>query len=302
MRMRYVGVGKNIPANQTNKHRRPQEVLAREVIRVSDIIIEVLDARFIDETRNLELEEEIKKKGKKIIYVINKADLIDSKQLMSSGKLNALFPYVLVSCKKNIGRSRLRDTIKIEVKRLRRENSIIMRKLKSGILDIPGKEKEAIIKIDKRAHVGIIGYPNTGKSTLINVLAGGGAANAAPESGFTKGIQKIRFSKDILILDSPGLIPEKENLFVNTDDIKKHAKIGAKGYDRTKEPEFVVLEIMKEFPGKIEKFYGLEPSGDLELVLETLGKKWSFLLKGGVVDTDRTSRRILKNWQEGKIR
>ena len=59
---------------------------------------------------------------------------------------------------------------------------------------------------------------------------------------------------------------------------------------------------MKEFPGKIEKFYNLEPSGDLELVLETLGRKWGFLLGGGVVNTDRTSRRILKDWQEGKIR
>jgi len=192
--------------------------------------------------------------------------------------------------------------IKIEVKRLRRENSLILRNLKAGILDIPGKEKEQIIKIDKRAHVGIIGYPNTGKSTLINVLAGGGAANAAPESGFTKGIQKIRFSKDILILDSPGLIPEKENLFVNSTDIKKHAKIGAKGFDKTKEPEFVVGEIMKEFPDKIEKFYQVVSDGDPELLIETLGRRWSYLLKGNTIDTDRTARRILKDWQCGNIK
>ena len=302
MRVRYVCVGKNIPANQRNNHRRPQEVLAREVVRVSDIILEVMDARFLDETRNAELEAEIKAKGKKIIYIVNKVDLIDVKALFASGKLKDLRPYVLISCKKNIGRKRLRDVIKIEVKRLRRENSLILRNLKAGILDIPGKEKEQIIKIDKRAHVGIIGYPNTGKSTLINVLAGGGAANAAPESGFTKGIQKIRFSKDILILDSPGLIPEKENLFVNSTDIKKHAKIGAKGFDKTKEPEFVVGEIMKEFPDKIEKFYQVVSDGDPELLIETLGRRWSYLLKGNTIDTDRTARRILKDWQCGNIK
>jgi len=76
MRVRYVGVGKNIPANQRNNHRRPQEVLAREVVRVSDIILEVMDARFLDETRNAELEAEIKAKGKKIIYIVNKVNFM----------------------------------------------------------------------------------------------------------------------------------------------------------------------------------------------------------------------------------
>lgn len=302
MRIRYVGVGKNIPADQTNKHRKPHEILAKELIRISDIIIEVLDARFIEESRNIELENEIKNKGKKIIYAINKVDLVDIKELLSSGKLSNLRPYVLISCKANIGRTLLRNRIRIEVKRMRKENLDLLKKAKSGLAEISIAEKEIIIKRDRRAHIGIMGYPNTGKSTLINVLSGGGAARAAPESGFTKGIQKIRFSKDILILDSPGIIPEKENLFVNLEDSKKHAKIGAKNFDKTKEPEAALNEIINEYPGKIEKYYEIESNGDLEILLEKLGRKFGFLLKGNIVDADKTARRILKDWQSGRIK
>ncbi len=298
--MRYVGVGKNVPAEQTNKHRKPHEVLAKEIVRVSDIILEVLDARFIDETRNLEIESDIKARGKKIIYVINKSDLVDVRELMASGVLRNLKPYVLISCKTHLGRSRLRDLIKIEVKRLRKENSLILKQLNEG-MKIPGKEKEIIIKVDKRAHVGIVGYPNTGKSTLINSLSGGGAANAAPEAGFTKGIQKIRFNRDILILDSPGIIPESENIKLSSLDLKKHSKIGARAFNKTKEPAFVILDIIREYPGRLEKFYGIDANGDLEILLEKLGKKWGFLLKGGLPNVDKTARRILEDWQNGKI-
>ena len=103
-RVRFVGVGKNIPADQMNSHKKSFPLQAHEVVRVSDIVLEVLDARFIDDTRNLEIEKEILGKGKKIIYVLNKADLVDTSELIKSGKLKDLKPYVLVSCKTNIGR------------------------------------------------------------------------------------------------------------------------------------------------------------------------------------------------------
>ena len=53
--------------------------VVKDIIRISDIVLEVLDARFINETRNEEIENEIKKQGKKIIYVLNKSDLVNTK-------------------------------------------------------------------------------------------------------------------------------------------------------------------------------------------------------------------------------
>ena len=59
---------------------------------------------------------------------------------------------------------------------------------------------------------------------------------------------------------------------------------------------------MQDYPGILEKFYGISAEKDSEKLLEELGRKKGFLLKGGIVDVDRTSRFILKEWQEGKIK
>ncbi len=180
--------------DHTNKHRQPFPKLAKDVIRVSDIILEVLDARFIEETRNKEMEAIITKQGRLLLYVINKCDLVDTQELLKSPAFKGLYPYVLFSCKTPLGHKRLRDQIKIEVKRLRK-NPMVAEQLQEAKSNAPiGTPKEnRLLKVNKRAHVGIIGYPNTGKSTLTNILTGRGGANAASEAGFTRGIQKIRF-------------------------------------------------------------------------------------------------------------
>ncbi|MBS3065647.1 50S ribosome-binding GTPase [Candidatus Pacearchaeota archaeon] len=259
----------------TNRHHRPIPTLIKEIIRISDIVLEVLDARFIDETRNKELEDMILGLGKKIIFVLNKADLIDVVELKKNIDLEGLKPYVLVSCKTKAGIRELRTRIKIESKKIKQEKS---------------------------RHIGIIGYPNTGKSSIINVLAGGGRARTAAAAGFTKGMQKIRLAKGILLLDSPGVMPEKEAPAHKTKDAQKLSIIGVKTFDRAKNPEFVVFELMKKNSGVFEKFYKINANRDSERLIEEFGRKNKLLKKGGEVDIDRAARRILKDWQFGKIK
>ena len=256
------------------KQRQKVPDIIKNLIRISDIVLEILDARFIEETRNLELEKEIKDSGKNIVYVLNKADLADIKQAKEKLEILKLNPYIFISCTKRKGKSDLIRMIKMEAK-------------KSNY---------------PRAHIGIIGYPNTGKSSLINYLTGRGSAGTAREAGFTKGIQKIKLAEGILLLDSPGVIPENENSAVISKDLVKHAKINVRTFDKVKNPEFVVSELMKEYPGVFEKYYEIDAKGDSEILIEQLGKKKGLIIKGGEVDCDRVSRVILKDWQAGKIR
>ena len=261
--------------NITNIHKKAFSVIVRDVIRISDIVLEVLDARYVEETRIPELENEIKAAGKKIIYVINKADLADLKRMKESKLLKKLKPYVLISSKERRGKSQLISKIKVEVSRL----------------DVPFKRK----------HVGIIGYPNTGKSSLINYLSGRGAARTSAEAHYTKGMQKIKLAKDLFLLDTPGIVPPSEDV-LSKEAIEKKGEIGIESYSQTKDPELVVAMLMKRHSKAIERFYGIDARGDYELLVENLGRKLNLLVKKGKVDFDKTLRKIIKDWQEGKIR
>jgi hypothetical protein len=261
------------------RQRGKYPVLAEKIVEMSDIILEVLDSRFIGETRNPEIEAVIKKRDKEIVYVFNKSDLIDASK-KSSEYLDKLSPHVFVSCFKKEGIRNLRDLIKIMAKRV----------------------ESPVDKVLDKVTVGIIGYPNTGKSSLINLLAGRTATGVGANPGFTKGIIKIRLTPKIMLLDSPGIISEGDYSTSYAYAMSKHTKLGARSYSTVREPSIAVYNLMKEYRDVLEKFYGIEANGDAEILIEELGKRRNFRSTGGQVDEDRTSRLILKDWQEGRIR
>jgi ribosome biogenesis GTPase A len=150
--------------------------------------------------------------------------------------------------------------------------------------------------------VGIIGYPNTGKSSLINSLIGKSSAGVGSDAGFTKSIQKIKLSENIVLIDSPGIIPEREYSSQDREKISMHTKLGARSYSQVKEPEMVIANLMKDYSKTLEKFYKIDAKGDSEILLEELGRKKGFMKKGGEVNEDTAARLILKDWQSGKIK
>jgi ribosome biogenesis GTPase A len=259
------------------KQKEKYPLLAEKIVQMSDVVLEVLDSRFINETRNSEIEELIEKANKQIIYVFNKSDLIDREKVDSEYKI--LKPRVFVSCVKREGIKELRDRIKILSKRLKEH-------------------------VDKRgvAIIGVVGYPNTGKSSVINLLSGKNASRVGSEAGFTKGIIKVKLTPEILLLDSPGIIPHHAYSTSESKALSQHTKLGARGYNQVSNPAVVVSDLMKEYSSIIEKFYNIDTEGDAELLIETLGRQKHFLVKGNQIDEDKTARLILKDWQEGKIR
>ncbi|MFC1710885.1 GTPase [Nanoarchaeota archaeon] len=257
------------------KQRQKYPKLVQDIVETSDIILEILDARFISETRNKEIEELIKEKHRKIIYVLNKSDLVSKK------KPKIPHSHAFTSCTKRTGIRKLRDLIKKQAKSIKKPI-----------------DKDKLGKIT----VGVIGYPNTGKSSLINLLVGRKVAKTGADAGFTKGIQKLKLSSDIQLLDSPGVIPESEYSSIEKQAIARHTKVGGRSYSQIKDPESVVSELMKEFPGVFEKFYKINTKANSETLIEELGKKKNLLKKGGKVNEDKVSRLILKDWQEGNIK
>ena len=265
--------GRNKP-DFINTHKSSIPTLVDQVINEADIIFEVLDSRFLEKTRNAEIEKRVKKLGKILVYIFNKSDLVDIDNMKKEMELNDLKPGLFFSSINRKGAATLRRLIKMQVKKIK---------------------KDAV-------NVGIIGYPNTGKSSLINLLVGKKVARTSPEAGFTKGVQKIKISEGIYLIDTPGIIPPEEKTYGNRELLVKHSKIGAITWYKAKDPDMIVFEIMKEYPGVLENHYEVDSGGDVESLIEKLGRKFHYLKKGNEVDEDRTAKHILREWQEGRIK
>ena len=320
------------------KQRGKYPDVMKEVVRISDIVLEILDARYIEETRNIVVEDDVLSKKKVLVYVFNKVDLVDRKELEEQIP-SWMRPYVFISATNNIGLNDIKSRIKMESKRILREwksredtHKASDEKGKFSKLedkktrDLKAKATRGEVVKDmggaKRIHVGVVGYPNAGKSSVINFITRKGAAKTAKQAGFTKGMQKIRMSEDILILDTPGVIPVSK-YSTESKTFAQDVKVGGRTYSDVKDPEDVVFYLMSapapvdadnvtkseqmlideatKNSTAIEEFYGIEANGDVEVLIEGLGKKMGFLGKGGTVDDDRTARIILRDWQKGTI-
>lgn len=252
------------------KQRGKYPLLLKKVIEISDVILEILDARFSKEMQNKEIENLIKDKGKKIIYVLNKSDLTRKRD-------KGLYPRVFVSCKNHKGINELRDKIKQEAAKIKKTTGF------------------------NRVHVGVIGYPNTGKSSLINLLIRKTSAKVGAEAGFTKGIQELRLVEGILLLDSPGVIPTDMYSMTSEEKIAQQVKVGGRSYSQIKNPELALNEIVKSNKKELEEFYKIKFNSEEDLI-EKIGNKKGFLKKGGKVNFDRAARFVLKDWQLGIIK
>ncbi len=240
----------------------------KRVIREADVLLLLLDARFVDESRNSEVEEKVRSMGKPLIYVITKTDMADRRKLEDYRKL--LRPLVFFSARDREGRTRLKERIFIEAER------------KYGGLD--------------KIYVGVLGYPNVGKSSLINYMKGRHSAPTSPHSGYTKSNRLVKAETRLYFVDTPGVIPYGEK-----DEIK-HVSMNVIDSTKVKDPDMVVTGFMRKYPGKIEAHYGVPAGEDKQKTLGEIALKMNVLRKGGVPDIERVSRAILKDFQAGKIR
>lgn len=247
--------------------------IVNRVIREADVILLILDARFVAKTRHVEIENKVAGAGKRIIYVINKCDLIEDLEIEAMAK--KLRPIVFVSATTHHGVTKLRNAI-----------------LRVGRPVAEGKD----------VIVGVLGYPNVGKSSVVNMLRGKGSASVSSTAGHTRGIQKVRASTGIMMLDTPGVIPYNEGAKEGADmDL---AVIGSKNPQSLKDPQLVASAIITELDGNAEEFYGVERdlSMDKEELIEKIALKRGRLLKGGKPDIMTMARTIIRDWQKGKIR
>ena len=243
--------------------------VVQDMMRNVEIIIIVGDARMPEISVNAELVRKCRQMRLPYIVAYSKSDLVSDEDLRD---LKKRFPEAcFVAGPKNLGVSFLRKRVKILASQLK--------------LDEP--------------RIGVVGYPNIGKSALINALARRRQTVVSPIPGTTRGVQWVK-AGNLRILDSPGVIPFE-------DKNRKLVLIGSKSAYQVKTPDKYALDIINMFlikdKQKLKDFYGVELASEepYDVFIE-IGLKRRFLKKGGEVDEDRTARTIIREWQIGKLR
>jgi ribosome biogenesis GTPase A len=236
--------------------------LVNRVMEDADIVLLVVDARLPEETRNREIEQKLVQKNKRLLYILNKCDLVTKEAIERIKK--DFEPSVFVSSKEKFG------------------GTILFKK----IMEM-SKGNDCI--------VGVLGYPNVGKSSVINLLKGKKSASVSPHSGHTRGVQFVKAKGKIKLIDTPGVLP------FNEDDLLKKVIIGSYNPEHLREPDFYAMKLVELCPDMFENYFGIKYENDAYDFLEKAAMKRHVLIKGGGPDMVRVSRQLLYDWQRGKV-
>ena len=155
----------------------------------------------------------------------------------------------------------------------------------------------------KALRIMIVGIPNVGKSTLINQISGRKGAKAENRPGVTRGKQWVLVDKDLLLLDTPGILWPK---FEDPNVGLMLAYTGAVKEDVIDIEELAcrLMELLwSRYPEKVKERYGIdcEPDTPGWQLLEAAGRKRGFLLARGEINTERMAKVLLDEFRDGKL-
>jgi nuclear GTP-binding protein len=149
----------------------------------------------------------------------------------------------------------------------------------------------------KQISVGLIGYPNTGKSSIINTLRGKKVCTIAPIPGETKVWQYVTLMKRIYLIDCPGIVPPNQN--DTQEDILLR---GVVRMENVENPEQYIPAVLKKCKKHhVERTYELTGWDNHVQFLELLARKGGRLLKAGEPDLDGVAKMVLNDFMRGKI-
>lgn len=149
----------------------------------------------------------------------------------------------------------------------------------------------------KQIAVGFIGYPNTGKSSIINTLRKKKVCTVAPIPGETKVWQYITLMKRIYLIDCPGVVPPNQN--DTPEDILLRGVVRVENVDN---PEQYIPAILKRVqPKHLERTYGVKNAEEPIEFLSILARKGGRLLRGGEPDLDGVAKMVINDFLRGKL-
>lgn len=270
-------------------HMAKTKRMIQEQLKLVDVVIELVDARMPISSRNPLLDQLVGDKKPRII-ILNKEDLADPQRTAYwINQFNQQSGYRAFAFNATIGKKQL------------------ISRLKEALLELTKEKRERMAQKGVRKQTircMIVGIPNVGKSTFINILVGKKAAQTGDKPGVTRGTQWIRLDEDLELLDTPGILwPKFEDEEVGlrlavtgaiNDDVFNHDEAALK----------LLTFLQKRYPRQLQERFKLTEEDLAQeplYILEQIGRNRGCLLKGGRIDYGKVSKGILIDFRQAKI-
>lgn len=254
-----------------------------EKMKLIDIVIELVDARIPQSSRNPMLDQVIKDKPR--LLVLNKVDLADENvtrawiRYFEQQGMNV----ISVNSKKGQG---MKEIIQSSREMLQEKREKLVAK---GVKNRPIRAL-------------IVGIPNSGKSTLINRMAKKNIAKTGNRPGVTTQQQWIKVGKDFELLDTPGI------LWPKFEDESVGLRLAATGaikdqlLDFTDIATFLLTYYKKEYPDRLKERYDLkELPEDIVLLYEEIGKRRGCFIRKNEIDYEKVAELLIRETRNGQL-
>ncbi len=256
----------------------------REDLKLVDLIIEVIDARCPESSRNPDVDSFARDKAR--ILLINKADLADRAETKRFAAYFAKRRYYTleIDARSKASLKKLNPLIDEATK------TLVERNQKRGI-------RTPVIRAM------VLGVPNVGKSTFINSYVGRSMAKTGNKPGVTRGNQWINVSKKLQLLDTPGITwPKFEREIVGLN-LALIGSINDQILNLDELVFYLLKYLVRYYPEALIQRYGESLRGLEEAiqVFDEIGRRRGCIMKGGNVDYTKTAKILLDDFRSGRL-
>ncbi len=260
-------------------HIAKAEKKLKEQLSLVDAVIEVMDARLPVSSSYDNITRLLNEKPRLIL--LNKADLTDK---------NELKKWITYLEEKNGY-----PVLPTDAKNSKDLNIIVKKAVELSEPRIQAIMKKGLLR--RPARVMVVGMPNVGKSSIINKLTKSSKTKIGAKAGVTRQQQWVRINPQLDLLDTPGIIPMKQENQTRAQKLAFVNSISENAYSNEPVARALLELLDKKYPQETRNYYNVQN----ELTIENISTARNWIKTAGEPDIERTAIYILRDFRDGKI-